>query len=157
MLPIRLSLYCVEKTLKNSSYFFSQSGHELHAMCSQVSFNTRDLQSCADDLTVIIFDKFQKFPFLAYFRGEPTLFDKSFLSLLEPPTTGVATRTLTETPSPVIVTIRFAVAPAPVPIGLVAELDPLPPPALAVSPVPSVAPDRANGGLSGGATITRAT
>ena len=40
------------------------------------------------------------------------MFDESIPSLLEPPTTGVTTRTVTEDPPPLTVSFRFPVAPA---------------------------------------------
>ena len=62
------------------------------------------------------------------------MFDESIPSLLEPPTTVVATQNVTEDPPPVIVNIRFPIAPAPIPVGLAAVPAPLPAPAGAAAP-----------------------
>ena len=100
-------------------------------------------QGRIDDLTVINFENFQRDPSLCHYRGEPTLFDESIPSLLEPRTTVVATQNVTEDPPPVTVNIRFPIAPAPVPVGLAAVPAPLP--ALAVAAVPALmAPDTAD-------------
>ena len=66
-----------------------------------------------------------------------------FFFFLEPPTTRVATRTLTKFQLPVTVSFRIPIAPAPMPIGLAAALAALPPPAAAAAPAPSVALDTA--------------
>ena len=81
---------------------------------------------------------------MGHCRGEPTLFDESIPSLLEPPTTVVATQNMTENRPPVIVNIRFPIAPAPVPVGLAAVPAPFPSPPLAAAPAPLVAPDTAD-------------
>ena len=91
-------------------------------------------QGRIDDLTVINFENFQRDPSLSHYRGEPTLFDESNPSLLEPPTTVVATQNVTEDPPPVTVSIRFPIAPAPVPVGLAAAPAPIPLPAVAGAP-----------------------
>ena len=80
---------------------------------------------------------------MGHHRGEPTLFDESIPSLLEPPTTVVATQNETEDPPPVTVSLRFPIAPAPVPVGLAAAPAPIPPPAAAAAPA-LVAPDTAD-------------
>ena len=100
-------------------------------------------QGRIDDLTVINFESFQRDPSLAHYRGEPTLFDESIPSLLESPTTVVATQNVTEDPPPVTVSLRFPIAPAPVPVGLAAVPAPIPPPALAAAPA-LMAPDTAD-------------
>ena len=88
-----------------------------------------------DDLTVINFDNFQRDPSLDHFHSEPMLFDERIRSSLEPPTTGVATRSATEDPPPVTVSIRFPIALAPAPVGEAALPAPLPAPAVAAAPV----------------------
>ena len=100
-------------------------------------------QGRIDDLTVINFENFQRDPSLGHYRGEPTLFDESIPSLLEPSTTLVATRNVTEDPPPVTVSLRFPIAPAPVPVGLAAAPAPIPPPAVAAAPT-LMAPDTAD-------------
>ena len=80
---------------------------------------------------------------MGHYRGEPTLFDESIPSLLEPPTTVVATQNVTEDSPPVTVNIRFPIAPAPVRVGLAAVLAPLPAPAVAAAPA-FMAPDTAD-------------
>ena len=64
--------------------------------------------------------------------------------MLEPSTTGVATRTLTEDTPPVTVGIRFPIAHAPIPVGLTAVPAPLSALAVAAAPVLLVAPDTAD-------------
>ena len=96
-----------------------------------------------DDLTVTNFKSFQRDPSLGHYRGEPTLFDESIPSLLEPPTTVVATQNVIEDPPPVAVNIRFLISLAPVPVGLAAVPAPLPAPVVAAVPV-LVAPDTAD-------------
>ena len=71
---------------------------------------------------------------MGHYCGEPTLFDESIPSLLEPPTTVVATQNVTEDPPPVTVSIRFPSVPARVPVGLAAVPASLPAPAVAVAP-----------------------
>ena len=102
------------------------------------------LQGRIDDLTVNNFENFQREPSLGLYRVEPTLFDETIPSLLEPPTTVVATQNVTEDPPPVTVNIRFPIALAAVPVGLAAALAPFPPPALAAAPAPLVARDIAD-------------
>ena len=100
-------------------------------------------QGRIDDLTVINFENFQRDPSLGHYRVEPTLFDESIPSLLEPPTTVVATQHVTEDPPPVTVSLRFPIAPAPVPVGLSAAPAPIPPPAVTAAPV-LMTPDTAD-------------
>ena len=83
-------------------------------------------QSLIDDLTVNKLKNFQRDPSMGHYRVERTLFDESIPSLLEPPTTVVATRIVTEPPPPVTVGVRFPIAPAPVPLGVAAVPAPLP-------------------------------
>ena len=97
-------------------------------------------KSQVDDLTVIFCEFFQGDPSLGRFRGEPTLLHESIPSSLEPPTTGVTTRTVREYPPPVKVSFRLPIAPAPVPVGLAATPALLHLPVLAAAPV-LVAPD----------------
>ena len=96
-----------------------------------------------DGLTVINFENFRRDPSLGHYRGEPTLFDESIPSLLEPPTTVVTTQNVTEDPPPVTVSLRLPIAPAPVPVGLAAAPAPIPLPAVAAAPN-LVAPDTAD-------------
>ena len=100
-------------------------------------------QGRVDDLTVINFASFQRDPSLGLYRGESTLFDESVPSLLEPPTTVVATQNVTEDPPPVTASIRFPIAAAPVPVGLAIVPALLPAPAVAAAPA-LVAPDTAD-------------
>ena len=100
-------------------------------------------QGRVDDLAVNNFEKFQRDPSLRHYRGEPTLFDESIPSLLEPPTTVVATQNVTEDPPPVTLNHRFLIASAPVPVGLAAAPARIPPPAVAVAPA-LMAPDTAD-------------
>ena len=93
--------------------------------------------------TVNNFENFRGDPSLGHYRGEPTLFDESIPSLLEPPTTVVTTQNVTEDPPPVTVIIHFPTAPAPVPVGLAGAPAPFPP-ALPAAPAPLVAPDIAD-------------
>ena len=72
------------------------------------------------------------------------MFDETIPSLLEPPTTGVATQNVTEEPPPVAVNFCFPIAPAPVSVGLAAVPAPFPPPALAAAPAPLMVPDAAD-------------
>ena len=81
---------------------------------------------------------------MGHYRGEPTLFGESIPSLLEPPSTGVATRNVTANPPPVTASIRFPMPPAPVLVRLAAVPAPLPSAALAMDPAPLVAPDTAD-------------
>ena len=95
------------------------------------------------DLTVINFENFQRDPSLGHNRGEPTLFDESIPSLLEPSTTVVVTQNVTEDPLPVTVSLRFPITPAPVSVGLAAVPAPIPLPAVATAPT-LVVPDTAD-------------
>ena len=80
---------------------------------------------------------------MGHYRGEPTLFNENNPSLLEPPTTVVATQNVTDDPPPATVSLRFPIPSAPVPVELAAALTPIPPPAVAAAPV-LVAPDTAD-------------
>ena len=73
-----------------------------------------------------------------------TLFDKSIPSLLETPTTVVATQNVTEDPPLVAVNFRFPIAPAPVPVGLAAVPAAFLSTVQAVAPTSLVAPDIAD-------------
>ena len=99
-------------------------------------------QGRIDDLTVNNFENFQRDLWFGHFCCEPTLFDESIPSLLEPATTVVATYNVTEDPPPVTVSFRFPIAPAPVPVGLAAAPAPLHLPAVAAAPA-LMAPDTA--------------
>ena len=80
---------------------------------------------------------------MGHYRGEPTLFDESIPSLLEPPTTVVETQNVMEYPPPVTVSLRFPIAPPPLPVGLAAVPARIPLPAVAADPA-LVAPDTAD-------------
>ena len=80
---------------------------------------------------------------MRHYRGEPTLFDESVPSLLEPPTTVVATQNVTEDLPLVTVNLRLPIAPALVLVGLAAALAPIPLPAVAAAPA-LMAPDTAD-------------
>ena len=142
-LPIWLPLYRIEKILTNSNYIIRKVGTIYTQCVHRIRLRPVTPQGRIDDLTVINFKNFQREPSLGHYRGEPTLFDESIPSLLEPPTTVVATQNVTEDPPPVIVSLRFSIAPAPVPVGLAAAPAPLPPPAVAAAPT-LVAPDTAD-------------
>ena len=142
-LPIWLPFYRIEKILTNSNYIIRKVGTNYTQSVHRICWRPVALQGRIDDLTVINFEKFQRNPSLGHYRGEPTLFDESIPSLLEPPTTVAATQNLTEDSPPVTVSLRFPIAPAPVPVGLSAALAPIPPPAVAAAPA-LVAPDTAD-------------
>ena len=138
-LPIWLPLYRIEKILTNSNYIIRKVGTNYTQCVHRIRLKPDTPQSRIDDLTVFTFENFQD-PSLGPYRGEPTLFDESIPSLLEPPTTVVATQNVTEDPPPVTVSLRFPIAPAPVPVGLAAALAPIPLPAVAAALV-LMAPD----------------
>ena len=142
-LPIWLPLYRIQKILTNSKYIIRKVGTTYTQCVHRIRLRLVTPQGRIDDLTVINFDNFQRDPSLGHYRGERTLFDESIPSLLEPPTTVVATQNVTEDPPPVSVSIRFPIAPAPVPVGLAAAPAPIPPPAVAAAPT-LVAPDTAD-------------
>ena len=119
-LPIWLALYRIEKFLTNSNYINRKVGTNYTEYVHRIRLRPVIPQGRIDDLTVNNFEKFQRDPSLGHYRGEPTLFDESIPSLLEPPTTVVATQNVTEEPPPVTVSIRFPIASAPVPVGLAA-------------------------------------
>ena len=141
--PIWLPLYRIEKILTNSNYIIRKVGTNYTQCVHRIRVRPVTPQGCIDDLTVINFENFQRDPSLSHYRGEPTLFDESIPSLLEPPTTVVATQNVTEDPPPVTVSLRFPIAPAPVPVGLAAAPAPIPPPAVAAAPA-LMAPDTAD-------------
>ena len=142
-LPIWLPLYRMEKILTNSIYIIRKVGTNYTQCVHRIRLTPVTPQGRIDDLTVINFENFQRDPSLGHYRGEPTLFDESIPSLLEPPTTVVAAQNVTEDPPPVTVSLRFPIAPAPVPVGLAAAPAPIPLPA--VTPTPAlVAPDTAD-------------
>ena len=142
-LPIWLPLYRIEKTLTNSNYIIRKVGTNYTQCVHRIRLRPVTPQSRIDDLTVINFENFQRDPSLGHYRGEPTFFDESIPSLLEPPTTVVATQSVTEDPPPVTVRLRFPIAPAPVPVGLAAAAAPIPASAVAAAPA-SVALDTAD-------------
>ena len=140
-MPIWRPLYRIEK---NFTYTIRKVGTNYTQCVHRIRLRPVTPQGRVDDLIVINFDNFQRDPSLGHFRSGPTLFDERFLSLLEPPIRGVATRTVTEDPPPVTVGIRFPIAPAPIPLGLAAVSALLPAPAVAVASVPLVGSDRAD-------------
>ena len=142
-LPIWLPLYRIEKILTNSNYIFRKFVTNYTQSVHTISLRPLTPQGRIDDLTVNKFESFQRHPSLGLYRGETTLFDESIPSLLEPPTTVVATQNMTEGSSPVTVDIRFPIALAFVPIGLAAVPAPLPAPAVAAAP-DLMAPDTAD-------------
>ena len=142
-LPIWLPLCRIEKFLTNSNYIIRKVGTNYTQCVHRIRLRPVTPQGRIDDLTIINFENFQRDPSLGHYRGEPTLFDESIPSLLEPPTTVVATQNVREDPPPVTVSLRFPIAPAPVPVGLAAVPAPIPPPALAAAPA-LMAPDTAD-------------
>ena len=143
-LPIWLPLYRIEKILTNSIYIIRKVGTNYIQCVHQIRLRPVAPQGLIDDVTVSNFEIFQRDLSLGHYRGEPTLFDESILSLLELPTTVVATQNMTENPPPVTVNFRFPIAPAPVPVGLAAVPAPFPPPALPAARAPLVAPGTAD-------------
>ena len=141
-LPIWLPLHRFEKILTNSNYKIRRVGTNYTQCVDRIRLRPVIPQGRIDDLTVINFKSFQRDPSLGHYRDEPTLFDQRILSLLEPPTTVVATQNVTDDPRPVTVNICFPIAPAPVPVRLAAAPAPIPLPAVAAAPA-SVAPDTA--------------
>ena len=142
-MPIWLPLYRIEKILTNSNYIIRKVGTNYTQRVHRNRLRPVTPQGRIDVLTVINFENFQRDPSLGHYRGEPTLFDESNPSLLETPTTVVATQNVTEDPPPVTVSLRFPIAPAPVPVGLAAAPAPIPLPAVAAAPT-LVAPDIAD-------------
>ena len=141
--PIWLPLYRIEKILTNSNYIIRKVGTNYTQCVHRIRLRPVTPQGRIDDLTIINFGNFQRDPSLGHYRGEPTLFDESIPSLLEPPTTVVATQNGTKDPPPVTVSLRFPIAPAPVPVGLAAAPAPIPPPAVTAAPA-LMAPDTAD-------------
>ena len=115
-LPIWLPLYRIEKILTNSNYIIRKVGTNYTQCVHRIRLRPVTPQGRIDDLTVINFENFQRDPSLGHYRGEPTLFDESIPSLLEPPITVVTTQNVTEDPPPVTVSLCFPIAPAPVPV-----------------------------------------
>ena len=142
-LPMWLPLYRIEKLLTNSNYIIRKVGTNYTQCVHRNRLRAVTRKGRIDDLTIINFEIFQRDPSLGHYRGEPTLFDESIPSLLEPPTRVVATQNLTEDSPPVTVNIRFPIAPAPLPVGLAAVPAPLPAPAVAAVPA-LMAPDTAD-------------
>ena len=142
-LSIWLLLYRIEKILTNSNYIIRKVGTNYTQCVHRIRLRPVTWQGRIDDLTVINFKTVRRDPSLGHFRGEPTLFDQSISSLLEPPTTVVATRNVTAGPPPATVSIRFPIAPAPAPVGLEAVPASLPAPAVAAAPA-LVAPNTAD-------------
>ena len=112
-LPIRLPLSYIEKILTKYYYIFRKAGTNYTQCVYRLPLRSVTPQDCIDDLTVINFEQFQTDSSLGHYRGEPTLFDENTPSLLELPTTGVATQKVTEGPPLVAVIFRFPIAPRP--------------------------------------------
>ena len=136
--------FCIEKFLTKSNYIICKVGTNYTQCVHRICLSLLISQGRIDDLTVINFENFQRYPPLDLYRGEPTLVDGRIPSLLEPPNTGVGTQNLTEDPPAVNINFRFPIAPAPVPVGLAAVPAPVPPPAPAAAPASLVAPDTAD-------------
>ena len=90
-LPIWLPLYCIDKILTNSNYIIRKVGTNYTQCVHRICLRPVTPQGRIDDLTVINFENFQQDPSLGHYRGEPTLFDESIPSLLEPSATVFAT------------------------------------------------------------------
>ena len=101
-LPISIPFYRIEKTSTNSNYIIFKVGANYTQCVHKLRLKRKTPLSRVDDVTVINFKISQIGSSLGYFCGEPTLFDESIPSLLEPPTTEVATRTVREHSTPVI-------------------------------------------------------
>ena len=129
--------------MTNSNYIIRTVGTNYTQCVHRIRLRPVTRQGRIDDLMVNNFENFQRDPSLGHYRSEPTLFGESIPSLLEPPTTLVATQNVTEDPPPVTVSLRFPIAPAPVPVGLAAAPAPVPPPAVAAGPA-LMAPDTAD-------------
>ena len=129
LLPIWLPLYRIERILTNSNYIIRKVDTNYTQFVHRIRLRPVTPQGRIDDLTVINFENFQQDPSLGHYQGKPTLFDESIPSLLEPPTTVVATQNVTEDPPPFTVSLRFPIAPTPVPVGLAAVSAPIPLPA----------------------------
>ena len=141
-LTIWLTLYRIEEILTKSNYIIRKVGTDYTQCVHRIRLRPVTPRGPIDDLTVINFERFQRNPSLGHYRGELTLFDENIPSLLEPPTTVVATQNVTEGPLRVTFSIRFPVAPAPVPVGLAAVPAPFRAPAVAAAPA-LMAPDAA--------------
>ena len=102
-MPIWLPLYRIEKILTNSIYIIRKVGPNYTQCVHRIRLRPVTPQGGIDDLTVSNFENFQRDPSLGHYRGEPTLFDENIPSLLEPPTTVVATQNVTEDPPRVTV------------------------------------------------------
>ena len=123
------------ENLTNFIYIIRKVGTNYTQCVYRIRLRAVTPQGRIDDLTIINFENFQRDPSLGHNRGGPTLFDESIPSLLEPPTTGVATQNATEVPPPFTVSVRFPITPAPVPIGLAVIIAPLPAAALAATKI----------------------
>ena len=133
-LPVWLPLYRIEKFLTNSNYIIRNVGTRYTQCVHRSRLRPVFPQGCIDDPTVINFENFQRDPSLGHYRGEPTLFDENVPSLLEPPTTVVATQNVTEDLPLVTVSLRLPITPALILVGLAAALAPIPLPAVAAAP-----------------------
>ena len=125
-LPVRLPLYRVEKILTISNYIVRKVGRN-YTQCEQRIFlRLVTPHGRIDDLTVISIEFFQRDPLLGHLFDETRLFVDVIPSFLEPPTTGVATRTVTDDPPAAAVSSCFPTTPAPLPVGLSSAPVPLP-------------------------------
>ena len=128
LLPIWLPLYRIENIFTNFNYIIRKVGTNYTQCVHRFRLRPVTPQGRIDDLTVISFENFQRDPSLGHYRGQPTLFDENFPTLLEPPTIVVATQNVTEDAPPVTVSLHFPIAPAPITVGLAALPAPLPHP-----------------------------
>ena len=90
-LPIWLPFYSLEKLLTKSNYIICKVGTNYTQCVHRIRSSPVTPQSRVDDLTVIKFESFQRDASLGQICGEQTLFDENIPSLLELPTTVVAT------------------------------------------------------------------
>ena len=126
-LPIRLPLYYIEKILTKYNYIFRKAGTNYTQCVHRIPLRSVTPQDCIDDLTVINFEKFQTDSSLGHYRGAPTLFDENTPSLLELPTTGVATKKSDGRPVTCSCHFPFSDRSATVQFGLAAVPAPFPP------------------------------
>ena len=125
-LPVRLPLYRVEKILTISNYIVRKVGRNYTQCVQRICLRSVTPRGRIDDLTVISIEIFQIDPLLGHFLDESRLFVDVISSLSEPPTTRVATRTVTDDPPAAAVSSCFPTTPAPLPVGLSAAPVPLP-------------------------------
>ena len=120
LMTIWLPLCHIEKIVTIFSYKFRKIGMNNTQCVQRIRLRPVTPQGRLDDLTVNIFEIFQRDRSFGHFRSEPALFYESVPFLLKLPTTGVTKRTVTENSPPVTVSFRFLIAPVPVAFGLAA-------------------------------------